>query len=305
MEISPLISIVIPAFNRAKTIGYCLDSIIRQTYTHFEVVVVDDCSTDETVSLVRAYPDNRVRCIVLDKNSGAQAARNRGINEAKGEWIAFQDSDDEWMPEKLEKQVEALQSVDFEPLILVHTNGLIQYENGESKVFYSESMEQIQGSNVYRLVLLESRVLFPGILTSKAALLQIGLLDVNVVAHQEWDTSIRLGKMCKFIYLPTPYFKWHLHSDETVSRNNVKDVEGFYYIINKHQNDIREICGRPVMRKLIFNVLRRCLDFRLWKYYDEYVKELNPSVSFRFIFLRTCRTFHISPNRLQFKKPTY
>ena len=67
---------------------------MAQTYKNLEVIVVDDCSTDNTVSVVRSYPDSRVRCVVLEKNSGAQAARNRGIQEAKADWIAFHDSDD-------------------------------------------------------------------------------------------------------------------------------------------------------------------------------------------------------------------
>ncbi|MCK9409939.1 MAG: glycosyltransferase family 2 protein [Bacteroidetes bacterium] len=305
MNESPLISVVIPAYNRAKTITYCLDSIVRQTYQTLEVIVVDDCSKDDTVAIVRAYPDARVRCVVLDKNSGAQAARNRGILEARGEWIAFQDSDDEWMPEKLDQQVAELRSVGFQQMTVVHTNGLIHYEDGTSKIIYSPALEPVHGKDVYGMVLTESRVLFQGLLTSKAALQNIGLLDVHVVAHQEWDTSIRLGKICTFAYLSAPYFKWHIHSGETVSRNNAKDVEGFFYIISKHWKDIEEICGQVIIRKLIYGLLRRCLDFRLWNYYDIYRKKLNPPVTIRFVLLRISRMLHINPNKLQFKKPIY
>lgn len=103
------ISVVIPTYNREKTIRYCLDSVLNQTYSPIEIIVVDDCSTDMTVPVIKSYSDIRIRCIVLDKNSGAQAARNRGIKEAKGEWIAFQDSDDEWSSQnKLEYEIKIL-----------------------------------------------------------------------------------------------------------------------------------------------------------------------------------------------------
>jgi len=104
----PSISVILPTYNRVKTIRYCLDSVLAQTFSPAEIIIIDDCSTDDTVLIVGSYSEPRVRCIVLEKNFGAQAARNRGILEAKGEWIAFHDSDDEWMPDKLERQIQAL-----------------------------------------------------------------------------------------------------------------------------------------------------------------------------------------------------
>jgi glycosyltransferase involved in cell wall biosynthesis len=111
------VTVVIPAYNRAKTITYCLDSVCNQTVSPLEIIVVDDCSTDDTVAVVNDYSlsHSSVRCVVLEKNAGAQAARNRGIMEARGEWIAFQDSDDEWVSDKLEKQIAALAMVEFDP----------------------------------------------------------------------------------------------------------------------------------------------------------------------------------------------
>src|SRR5271157_1697012 len=122
MNERPLISVVIPAFNRQDTISYCLDSVLSQTYQNFEVIVVDDCSMDSTASIVRSHSDPRVRCVVLDKRSGAQAARNRGILDARSDWIAFHDSDDEWLPDKLEKQVSVLSDLSFDPWTFVYTD---------------------------------------------------------------------------------------------------------------------------------------------------------------------------------------
>ena len=103
-----LVSVIIPAYNRAGTIERSVRSVLDQTVKELEVIVVDDCSTDQTESVVLQIHDNRVRYDRLGEQSGACVTRNRGVDLARGELIAFQDSDDFWKPEKLEKQLYAL-----------------------------------------------------------------------------------------------------------------------------------------------------------------------------------------------------
>lgn len=102
-----LISIIMAAYNAEKTIEQAISSVLNQTYPNFELLVVNDCSKDGTVELVRniAAKDSRVRFISNAKNSGVSYTRKRGLEEAKGSWIAILDSDDAWAPEKLEKQI--------------------------------------------------------------------------------------------------------------------------------------------------------------------------------------------------------
>jgi glycosyltransferase involved in cell wall biosynthesis len=97
----PAISVVIPAYNRAASIGTAIDSILAQDFPDFELVVVDDCSTDDTVAIVEASADPRVRCLRQPSNGGPSAARNRGVREARGSLISFLDSDDRFLPHKL------------------------------------------------------------------------------------------------------------------------------------------------------------------------------------------------------------
>ena len=103
-----LISIIMAAYNAEKTIEQAIDSVLSQTYTNFELLVVNDCSADRTAELVKsiAAKDSRVRLISNVKNSGVSFTRKHGLEEAKGDWIAILDSDDAWEPEKLEKQIE-------------------------------------------------------------------------------------------------------------------------------------------------------------------------------------------------------
>lgn len=101
-----MISIIMPSYNTANYIEASIESVRHQTYENWELIIVDDCSTDNTDEIVKPLlSDARIRYLKNEKNSGAAISRNRALREAKGKWIAFLDSDDLWLPEKLEKQV--------------------------------------------------------------------------------------------------------------------------------------------------------------------------------------------------------
>lgn len=102
---SDLVSIIMPSYNTGKYIEDSIRSVLAQTHENWELIIVDDCSTDDTHSIVAAFADPRIRFLEKEVNSGAAESRNWGLREAKGKWIAFLDSDDTWEPEKLEKQI--------------------------------------------------------------------------------------------------------------------------------------------------------------------------------------------------------
>ena len=104
-----LVSIIMPSYNSEKYIVAAIKSVQAQTYENWELIVVDDCSTDSTVDIIRRFEDARIRLYVKKKNSGAAQSRNKALREAKGKWIAFLDSDDVWHPEKLERQISFMQ----------------------------------------------------------------------------------------------------------------------------------------------------------------------------------------------------
>lgn len=111
MDNCDLVSVVMPSYNSGRFIGQSIESIINQSYPNWELLVTDDCSDDDTAVIVSSFAkkDSRVRLFVLDKNSGPGVARNNSIKEAKGRYIAFCDSDDKWLPNKLEKQIELME----------------------------------------------------------------------------------------------------------------------------------------------------------------------------------------------------
>ena len=108
-----LVSIITPSFNSARFIEECIDSVLSQTYDNWELLIVDDCSSDNSYELIAGYHDKRITLIGLEKNVGAAEARNIAIREAKGRYIAFLDSDDVWNLNKLSKQISFMQKKDI------------------------------------------------------------------------------------------------------------------------------------------------------------------------------------------------
>ena len=101
-----LVSIIMPSYNTGRFIAETVNSVLAQTYTNWEIIIVDDCSTDNTDEIVAQFlSDSRIKYLKNEKNSGAAVSRNRALREAKGKWIAFLDSDDLWAPDKLERQI--------------------------------------------------------------------------------------------------------------------------------------------------------------------------------------------------------
>lgn len=100
-----LVSIIMPSYNTARFLTETVRSVLAQTYQNWELIIVDDCSTDDTDAVAAEFPDPRIRFLKNEKNSGAAVSRNYALREAKGRWIAFLDSDDLWKPEKLERQI--------------------------------------------------------------------------------------------------------------------------------------------------------------------------------------------------------
>lgn len=137
----PLVSVITPTYNAVRFIRETIDSVQRQTYPHWELILIDDASRDETVALIQEeMSDSRIRLIVLPKNSGAAVARNTGIAAAKGKYLAFLDSDDLWLPQKLEKQVAFMQQNDA---AFSFTRYRIIEENGTQTPFVVPIPKQI------------------------------------------------------------------------------------------------------------------------------------------------------------------
>ena len=214
------VSVVIPTYNREKTIERCISSVVNQTYKPYEIIIVDDGSDDKTVKIIR------------QNHKGAQAARDLGVLNAAGEFIAFLDSDDEWVADKLEKQIQ---------LVEKHKNSVIYcdcYIVDEAK--RKRRYWKLPGGNgnIYKFLLIHPGPMFQGLLVKREWLIEIGMFDEKLVAYQEWESAIRLARKYTFWHMKEPLFLYHMHSGETISKNGIKGIKAYIYIVLKHHKMI-------------------------------------------------------------------
>ena len=262
------VSVVIPVHNRQAVIGRSVSSVIRQSLSPDEIIIVNDGSSDNTLQVCQEISAPGVQIITLPENCGSQKARNAGIRAAKGNWIAFLDSDDQWLPNQLEKLVERLREVDYDPDTVVYCDCYVQ--PGQSELRKIWRRPHLEGENVYRECLIHGGPLFQGMLTSKNALEKMGLLDEGVQAYQEWETTIQLSRFCRFIHVREPLFIYHRHFEESVSGNPGRRLGGFSYILNKYRSDIHSLCGSEIWRKHLIHLFTLCYDMGMWSKKDFY-----------------------------------
>ena len=226
-----LVSIIVPVFNRRSAIREALESILKQTYEHWEALVVDDGSTDGTAQVVEEYSraDSRVRLLRHGQRKGAQAARNSGIRAAQGRWIAFLDSDDQWLPDSLEARLGLAERAKVH---VVHSDcHVLRPDETQPQRFGVPPME----GKVYRELLRRPGPLFPSLVVSKEAMARIGYLDESIASFQEWDTAIRLAKYYDFAFHPEPTFIYDCRQEDTISRNMLCTAIGYEQVFRKHR----------------------------------------------------------------------
>lgn len=180
-----LVSIIMPSWNTGKYIAESIQSVLAQTYQNWELIIVDDCSTDNTDEIVAKFKDKRIRYLKNDKNSGAAITRNRALQEAKGEWIAFLDSDDIWLPEKLEKQI----------TFMISNGYVFSYHNFEKIDEKSHTLNvKVSGPQIVTKKMMYNYG-YPGCLTFMYSAKAMGLIQIKDIKKNN-DYAILL-KLCK------------------------------------------------------------------------------------------------------------
>lgn len=224
---SALVSVIIPVYNRPEKILEAVASVQAQTCVDWEMFLVDDGSKDSTPQVLKELEqkDKRIRAI-FQQNRGAQAARNAGIRAARGVWVAFLDSDDQWLPQSLELRLKAAEQAGAK---VVHS-GCQKIKADGTRVVYSDVLE----GNVYRRVLAQPAPMFQGMLVAREGLQKIGYLDENIVAYQEWDTAIQLARHFSFGFVPEPTFIYDCRGGDTISKQSRRAGIGYEQIIRKN-----------------------------------------------------------------------
>ncbi len=263
-------SVVIPSYNREKVVLRAIDSVLKQTFQDFEIVVVDDGSSDNTRTVVTAIADKRVR-YVYQYNKGATAARNTGIENSQGEYVSFLDSDDIWHPEMLEKQLTAYMS---DPEIgWVYTNVQGIHSDGSSFPFglplgihgycYAEALRQgyIAPTTV--------------ISAKKEALVKVGMFDTNLPASQDDDICFKLAKNYKVGYVSEYMASMLFDPNNRISDNGKKVALGWWMLWNNYEKDVLAYCGKEIMLHHYFECAKRFAKLKDKQYMNETLSKIS------------------------------
>ncbi len=228
-----MISVIIPSYNRAKTILQSVNSVLSQTYSDIECLVVDDGSTDNTEDVINRINDVRLRYIKLENNMGACAARNKGIELSKGEFIAFQDSDDVWKREKLEVQLNALH---FSGADVCFCNKL-KHSIADDITEYTIT-DLSEGLIPYEILYRAPKVSTQTLFAHRYVFEKIKF-DEKVQKAQDYEWTIRAGSKYKFYFVTQALVDQYMQTD-SISARGEKDyrieLRSYQYFYNKFKD---------------------------------------------------------------------
>ncbi|MEM9091728.1 MAG: glycosyltransferase family A protein [Cyanobacteria bacterium P01_F01_bin.53] len=214
----PLVSIIIPSYNSENTVLATVESVLQQTLKDFEIILINDGSTDGTLALLNAINDPRLRIFSFE-NGGLATARNRGIQRATGDYLTFLDADDLWTPDKLEKQVNALQQAPGAGVAYSWTRSM----DSSGELFYDANADSFTG-DVYAQLLLGNFITSgSNIMVTKEAAASVGLFDGSLNPCEDWDYSLRLAKQWPFVVVAEPQILYRQSSGSMST--NFKKVE--------------------------------------------------------------------------------
>lgn len=208
---SELISIVIPTYNRGGLIRDCVENLLRQTYQSFEIIVVDDGSLDNTKEVMEQMNDSRIRYYRLEQNQGACAARNKGVELSRGNYIAFQDSDDLWDEKKLEKQMDYLIEHDADVVFC----SMRRVKDGKTQFVVPERF--IPDSQIMKELCKSSCISTQMIFGKKSCFLE-ERFDTAMPRYQDYDLMLRIAQKYKVAHLPEVLVSQQLCED-SISNN--------------------------------------------------------------------------------------
>jgi glycosyltransferase involved in cell wall biosynthesis len=217
-----MISVIIPTYNRGSLIRRSIDSILNQTYEDIEVVVVDDNSTDDTEDIINEIIDRRIKYFKLNENKGACFARNKGVELSKGEYVAFQDSDDEWNVEKLSKQLNYLERNNLD----IVSCRVCCIQNNNKNIFPKDTYISIE--KIYY----KNSIGTQTILGKKTCFLE-ERFNEKLSRFQDWDLAIRLLRKYKIEILNDVLVKVYMQND-SISKNPQKAIKSLEQFLQFH-----------------------------------------------------------------------
>jgi glycosyltransferase involved in cell wall biosynthesis len=240
----PLVSVIIPNYNYANYLREAIESVLSQTYTNIEIIVVDDGSKDNSAEVLQEFGDKIT--VIFQQNAGVSVARNNGVANSKGEFIAFLDADDVWLAEKIEKQVK-LFSAD-EMLGLVHVGVQDIDANGNNLDIH---LDGLSGEVSHEILLLERAVVLgggSGLMITKKSFDEVGGFDLRLSTSADWDLFYQISSLYQVGFIEEILLKYRIHGSNmhgNIPRMEREMLLGFEkaFATEKHQKIKRESYG--------------------------------------------------------------
>lgn len=273
MEKRPKVSVIIPTYNRKDYVTEAIDSVLNQTYKDFEIIVVDDGSTDDTGELLKERYGDRIRYFYKE-NGGCASARNYGIKVSRGEYIAFLDSDDKYLPEKLEDQVEILEK--NEQIGFVYSDS---YSFDGNKQKLSESVRPDKDNRVDYALFMVTNMANGSFVVRRDCLDISGYYNELMRYNEDTDLLLRLSVNCKVYFSDKPTFAYRVHTGRK-SGNNMKLLEAVYSsceLFLKQYPTFRKKIGKKADKRLARIKLDLSMEYAVQRDFVKAIEELNLS----------------------------
>lgn len=224
------VSVIIPTYNRSELLKKAIKSLENQSHQNFEIIIIDDFSTDDTAEVVNEMKDDRIIYLKHESNKGGSEARNTGIQRATGSFIGFLDSDDQWLPDKLEKQ---LKQFERQPDVgVVYTGVQVVNENNQPT---RKIVPKYSGEILPKLFESNCIDTTSSVLVKKEILDQVQGFDASLPSCQDWDLYIRLAQVTKFDFVKESMVLFYHHSGERITTNKTSVLNGHLSIFEKYK----------------------------------------------------------------------
>ena len=226
-----MISVIICTYNRADLLSKAIDSVLSQNYQDFEIIIIDDASTDNTESLVKNFTDNRIKYYKNDSNLGIAKSRNKGVSLANGEYVAMLDSDDYWLDcNKLQKQLDIFNQ--DKKIGLVGTGIVCVNDKGEK---IKEDIFEIKDNLIRQRILLKNQFAQSSVLFSKEAFNSVSGYDESLLVCEDLDLWLKIGKEFKLANIPEPLIAYLIHAGGISKANKKRIAFSTDKVINRYK----------------------------------------------------------------------
>ncbi len=244
---TPLISVIMPVYNGEKYLRDAIDSVLSQTYGNFEFIIIDDASKDESVSIVRKYDDDRIKLFINDVNMGVAATLNKGIDSAKGKYIARMDCDDVSMPNRFEAQIKYMES--HNETVICGSSVNILTDGVESFRQYSESDGAIRADMIFN-----SAFVHPAVMIRSDVLKEHNIrYDTEFERAEDYEMWSRIIKMGECCNIGKPLLKYRHHTKQVTQTQKELMFTATNRVRQKILTDMN-VCMSEAERKVFFSV---------------------------------------------------